>query len=80
MEVTVHLAGNPAVREEGFFESKVATLENQIKALQFDNAELVKSNEELRERVKSLASRQPQWPKGYRPRRYVPKGKKVNGK
>ena len=35
MEVTVHLDGNPAAREEGFFESKVVTLENQIKALQF---------------------------------------------
>ena len=69
MEVTVHLDGNPAVREEGFFESKVTTLENQIKALQFDNAELVRTNDELAERVKKLASRQPAWPKGYRPRR-----------
>ena len=70
MEVTVHLDGNPAVREEGFFESKVVTLENQIKALQFDNAELVKTNDELAERVKKLASRQPSWPKGYSPRRH----------
>ena len=70
MEVTVHLDGNPAVREEGFFESKVVTLENQIKALQFDNAELVKTNDELAERVKKLASRQPAWPKGYVPRRH----------
>ena len=70
MEVTVHLDGNPAVREEGFFESKVTTLENTIKALQFDNAELVKSNSELTERVKKLASRQPAWPKGYVPRRH----------
>ena len=70
MEVTVYLDGNPAVREEGFFESKVVTLENQIKALQFDNAELVKSNSELTERVKKLASRQPAWPKGYVPRRH----------
>ena len=69
MEVTVHLDGNPAVREEGFFESKVVTLENQIKALQFDNAELVRANEQLSERVKQLASRQPSWPRGYRPRR-----------
>ena len=69
MEVTVHLDGNPTVREEGFFESKVTTLENQIKALQFDNAELVRTNDELAERVKKLASRQPAWPKGYRPRR-----------
>ena len=70
MEVTVHLDGNPAVREEGFFEGKVATLENQIKALQFDNAELVRTADELAERVNKLASRQPAWPKGYSPRRH----------
>ena len=70
MEVTVHLDGNPAVREEGFFESKVTTLENQIKALQFENAELVRTADELAERVKKLASRQPAWPKGYTPRRH----------
>ena len=69
MEVTVHLDGNPTVREESFFASKVEELENQVKALGFDNAELVKANEELRERVKKLASRQPSWPKGYRPHR-----------
>ena len=69
MEVTVHLDGDPTVREEGFFASKVGDLQDQIKALKFENAELVKSNEELRERVKKLASRQPSWPKGYRPRR-----------
>ena len=69
MEGTMYLDGDPTVREEGFFESKVTTLENTIKALQFDNAELVKANNELTERVKKLASRQPSWPKGYRPRR-----------
>ena len=69
MEVTVHLDGDPTVREEGFFASKVVDLQDQIKALEFENAELVKFNEELRERVKKLASRQPSWPKGYRPRR-----------
>ena len=69
MEVTVHLDGDPTVREEGFFASKVFDLQDQIKALEFVNAELVKSNEELRERVKKLGSRQPSWPKGYRPNR-----------
>ena len=69
MEVTVHLEGNPAVREEGFFESKVSTLENTIKALQFDNAEMEKANSELAERCTKLASRLPSWPKGYRPQR-----------
>mgnify|MGYP001323278401 FL=1 len=69
MEVTVHLDGNPTVRTEGFFASKVMELENQVKALGYENAELVKANEELGERVKKLASRQPSWPKGYRPNR-----------
>jgi len=63
----VHLDGDPAIREEGFFASKVTELENQIKVFGFQNAELAKANEELRERVTKLASRQPSWPKGYRP-------------
>jgi len=66
MEVTMHLDGNPAIREEGFFASKVKELENQVEVLGFDNAELVKANEELKERVKTLAT---QRPSGFRPRR-----------
>ena len=66
MEVTVHLDGDPAIREEGFFASKVVDLQDQIKALDFENAELVKFHEELRERVKKLAT---QRPSGFRPRR-----------
>ena len=69
MEVTVYLDGDSTIREEGFFASKIQNLLDQVKALEFDNAELVKSNEELAERVKKLASRQPSWPKGYRPNR-----------
>tara|TARA_Y100001938_G_C7900706_1_gene334524 strand:+ start:440 stop:664 length:225 start_codon:yes stop_codon:yes gene_type:complete len=69
MEVTMHLDGDPTVREEGFFASKVFNLQDQIKALEFENAELVKHNKELAERVKKLASRQPSWPRGYRPRK-----------
>ena len=68
MELTVHLDGNPTIREEGFFESKVATLENQVKALQFDNAELEKTTMELRERVTKIATRFPSQ-KGNQPRR-----------
>jgi hypothetical protein len=67
MEVTVHLDGNPTIREEGFFASKVKDLEDQVKALGFENANLAKSNEELFDRVNKLANRQPSWPKGYRP-------------
>ena len=68
MEVTLHLDGNPAVREEGFFASQVSDLQDRVHDLEYDNAELVKTNEELAERVKKLASRQPTWPKGYRPK------------
>ncbi len=44
-------------------------LKNRVKELEADNAELVKSNEELRARCKKLATRVPEWPKGYRPTR-----------
>ena len=59
-------------RMESFFEVKVEELRARVKSLEWDNAELVKTNEELSERVTKLANRQPSWPKGYRPqnRRY----------
>ena len=66
MDVTLHLDGNPTIREEGFFESKVSNLNDRIKALEFDNAELSKSNEELRERVTKIATRFPNQ-RGYQP-------------
>ena len=44
-------------------------LKNRVKELEADNAELVVKNEELAERCKKLASRMPEWPKGYRPTR-----------
>jgi hypothetical protein len=66
MEVTVHLDGDPAIREEGFFASQVDGLLDRIRGLEFDNAELVKTNEELGERVQKLAT---QRPSGFRPRR-----------
>ena len=46
-------------RVEGFFEAKVAELQNTVKSLQWDNAELTKKNGELTERVKELASASP---------------------
>ncbi len=68
-------------RKEGFYESKIQELEVEVKSLSFDNAELVKSNDELTERVKTLASRQPTWPKGYRPqRRHTPKKNWTNNR
>ena len=70
MDVTVHLDGDPATRTEGFFEAKVFELTERIKVLEGANAELDQQNSELRERVQKLSSRQPQWPKGYQPRRH----------
>ena len=43
MEVTVHLDGDPAIREEGFFASQVGNLLDRVRGLEFDNAELVKT-------------------------------------
>ena len=42
----------------------IEQLRNQIKGLQYDCAELQKKNDELAERCKKLASRQPTFPKG----------------
>ena len=44
-------------------------LKNRVKELEADNAELVVENEKLKERCKALATRTPEWPKGYRPTR-----------
>ena len=56
---------NQAVKNKGFDALETLQMKNRIKTLEYDNAELVKSNEELRERCKKLASKPPEWPKGY---------------
>ena len=58
-----------AVRSKGFDALETLQMKNRIKELEYDNAELVKSNEELRDRCKKLATKPPEWPKGYRPTR-----------
>ena len=50
------------VRVEGFFEARCRELENEVKAAQFDNAELDTKNKQLFERVEKLANRQPSRP------------------
>ena len=76
MDVTVHLDGDPSIRTEGFFEAKVFELTKRVNVLEYDNAELIRERDELKERVQKLASRQPQWPKGYHPRRHNSHAKK----
>jgi len=56
-------------RVEAFFEARCRELENEVKAMQFVNAEMSVKNDELSERVTQLSNRQPTWPKGYKPQR-----------
>ena len=44
-----------------------ARIDSRIKSLEYDLAEMTVENDQLKERVKILASRTPAWPKGYRP-------------
>ena len=62
-------SGEQQVRNEAFLENEVQVLTSRAKVLEYDCAELQQSNSELQERVKKLASRQPAWPKGFRPQR-----------
>lgn len=56
-------------RSENFFEHKFENAKLRIRDLEFSCAELQRENEEMREKVKKLSSRTPEWPKGYRPTR-----------
>ena len=62
-------------RVEGFFEALCRELENEVKAMQFVNAEMSVKNDELSDRVKTLSNRQPTWPRGYKPQRRAPLNK-----
>jgi FtsZ-binding cell division protein ZapB len=56
-------------RNKAFLENEVQVLTSRVKTLEWECTELQQSNSELSERVQKLASRQPAWPKGYRPQR-----------
>ena len=51
-------------------EERTAELQSRVRELEYDCAELTKHSQDLAERVKILASRQPTWPKKYRPRKH----------
>ena len=51
----------------------IEKLRAEVRSLQYDCAELQKKYDELSERCKKLATRQPMWPRGYQPKRYTPK-------
>ena len=69
MAAIVKSDDNSVVRNEAFLEIEVKTFTARVKELEYDCANLTQANSELQERVKKLASRQPAWPKGYRPQR-----------
>lgn len=62
-----------SISSEGFFEHKCANQLERIRKLEHECAELQIKYNEMSERVKKLATRQPEWPQGYRPRRHFPK-------
>ena len=66
MDVTLHLDGDPEIRESAHREHEITTLKARVKELEFDCAELQKHNESLSERVKKLATGKPRTPFGKR--------------
>ena len=47
------------IKERDFYHAKVEELQNRIKVLEYDNAELVKRDEVLSQRCKDLALKTP---------------------
>ena len=47
------------MKERDFYHAKVEELQNRVKVLEYDNAELVKRDAELSARCKDLASKTP---------------------
>ena len=56
-------------RNEAFLENEVQVLTRRVKTLEWECADLTVHRDELADRASKLASRQPAWPKGYRPQR-----------
>ena len=57
------------MRRNAFLETDNEKLVSQLKEIKFDCAEFQRDNEQMRERIKTLATRTPEWPRGYRPTR-----------
>ena len=63
VEVTLHLDGDPVVKERDFYHAKLQESNERIRGLEYDNAELVKRDKALSERVKHMASNPPRRPR-----------------
>ena len=66
-------------KQIGFLENQIEKMSNRIKNLEYDLAEMVVDKNQLRERVKTLATRIPAWPKGYLPQRANKHGRLYTG-
>ena len=56
-------------RQIDFLEIQVDEMSSRMKNLEYDLAGMTVENNQLYERVKTLANRAPAWPKDYRPHR-----------
>ena len=64
-----NVTGDTIMRRNAFLETDNEKLIARNKNLEFNCAELQRDNEQMRERIKTLATRTPEWPRGYRPTR-----------
>ena len=62
-EVTLHLDGDPVVKERDFYQAKLKEANERIRSLEYDNAELVKRDKVLSERVRYMSSNPPRRPR-----------------
>ena len=62
-EVTLHLDGDPVVKERDFYQAKLKEANERIRSLEYDNGELVKRDKELSERVRYMGSNPPRRPR-----------------
>lgn len=62
-EVTLHLDGDPVVKERDFYQAKLKEANERIRSLEYDNAELVKRDKILSERVRYMSSNPPRRPR-----------------
>ena len=62
-DVTVHIDGDPIVKERDFYHAKLVEANARIRTLEYDLSELQTRDKTLTERVKYLASNPPRRPR-----------------
>tara|TARA_X000000950_G_scaffold2467_1_gene2572 strand:- start:362 stop:574 length:213 start_codon:yes stop_codon:yes gene_type:complete len=62
-DVTVHIDGDPIVKERDFYHAKLVEANARIRTLEYDLSELQARDKTLTERVKHMASNPPRKPR-----------------